>query len=319
MLKSTKEAVVLLDIKLLRLFELLYSTRSVSRAAEQLGQSQPTISIWLGKLRRELNDPLFVRTPRGMEPTARADELIATAHEILESLRRFSTKKEEFRPESSSRKFRICMTDASHVTLLPDLLAHVRGAAPNVLLEALRIDLDVAQMLRSGEADLGLGYIPELDAGFYQQVLYPQDWVCLVNRRHPRIKESLGLAAYKEEGHINIRHGTGHVLLQNALTKHRIKRRVVLELPGFLGVSAVISATDLVVTLPRHTGETLAAANGLKVFACPFGIQSFHVRQHWHARYHTDPGNRWLRGVCKTLFQQRGVRGANRRPRPERG
>jgi DNA-binding transcriptional LysR family regulator len=310
---------VLTDIKLLRLFDLLYSTRSVSRAAERLGQSQPAVSIWLGKLRRELKDPLFVRTPRGMEPTPRADALIEIAREVLESLRRLSARDPVFTPASSNRRFRICMTDASRITLLPQLLAHVRAVAASVRLEALLIEPPVSQLLRSGEADLALGFFPKLEAGLYQQALYPQDWICLVNARHPRIGRSLTIRLYKEEPHVTIQLGTGHHLLQNALAKHRILPRVLLELPGFLGLSAIVSTTDLVVTLPRHTGETLARAGGLKVFPCPFPVQSFTVRQHWHARYHNDAGNRWLRGVCRNLFQQRGIRGGGERRRASPG
>ena len=77
----------LLDANLLQLFELIYDTRSVTRAAEQLGLAQPTVSIWLGKLRRQLNDPLFVRTPSGMLPTPEADALIGIVRQALESLR----------------------------------------------------------------------------------------------------------------------------------------------------------------------------------------------------------------------------------------
>src|SRR5512132_3193757 len=86
----------LIDVRLLRMFDLIYSTRSVTRAAEQLGQKQPTISIWLGKLRAQLGDPLFVRTPAGMQPTPRADALIATAREALRSLHEFSSAPRAF-------------------------------------------------------------------------------------------------------------------------------------------------------------------------------------------------------------------------------
>ena len=82
----------LLEPKLLRLLDLLYTTRSVTRSAELLGQSQPTVSIWLGRLRTQFNDPLFVRTPDGMQPTPRTDGLIATVREVLEGLRRVTGK-----------------------------------------------------------------------------------------------------------------------------------------------------------------------------------------------------------------------------------
>lgn len=302
MMDPDDDDAALLDVKLLRLFDLLYSTQSVTRAADQLGQSQPTVSIWLSKLRRQLHDPLFVRTPGGMQPTPRADALIGTAREALESLRRLSAREAEFAPATAQRRFRICMTDASHITLLPQLLAHVRSVAPLVRLEAARIDGATERLLQSGEADLALGFIPELGAGFYQQTLFAQDWVCLANPRHPRIGDRLTLRAYQEEAHIGIASGTGYRLLEGVLESQHIERRVLLELPGFLGLPAILSTTDLIATLPRQIGETLAQASGLTVFPCPFPIPTFTVKQHWHARYHHDAGNRWLRSVCAGLF-----------------
>lgn len=303
----------LLDIKLLRLFDLLYSTGSVTRAAEQLGQSQPTVSIWLSRLRTTLHDPLFVRTPAGMQPTPRADALIGTAREALESLRRLSESQPEFAPASAQRHFRICMTDASHITLLPQLLAHVRATAPQVRLEAARIDADTARSLQAGDVDLALGLIPELEGGFYQQTLFEQDWVCLANPRHPRLGKTLSLKTYKEEAHIGIVYGTGHRLLDAAMKEQQVERHTLLVLPGFLGLPAIVSTTDLIATLPRQIGETLARVSGLTVFPCPVPIPTFTVKQHWHARYHQDAANRWLRGVCAGLFMQQGSRPRGRR------
>jgi DNA-binding transcriptional LysR family regulator len=310
---AASSATGLVDLDHLRLFDLLYSTHSVTRAAEQLGLSQPTVSIWLGKLRRQLDDPLFVRTPSGMQPTPRADQLIEPARHALEALRSLTMRGAVFDPASSSRRFRICMTDASHVTLLPQILAHVRALAPGVSLEAARIDDETAHALQAGEADLALGLVPWLESGFYQQTLFPQDWVCLVNRQHPRIGKHLALRQYKEEAHIGIVAGTGAQLLTDALEKHRVQRRVVLELPGFLGLAAIVSTTDLVATLPRHIGETLAAASGVKVHDCPVPVPSFTVKQHWHARYHHEPGNRWLRGMVASLFLKSAPRGSRTR------
>ena len=302
MIKKDVPSPELLDVNLLQLFELIYSSRSVTRAAEHLGLAQPTVSIWLGKLRKQLNDPLFVRTPSGMLPTPEADALIGTVRQALESLRYLAHREVTFDPSTSDRRFRICMTDASHITLLPQLLAHVRSAAPGILLGAERIDSQTAQRLESGEADIALGLIPELGAGFYQQSLFTQNWVCLANARHPRIGKTLSKERYQQEGHVTIVSGTGHHLLDATLARHHLEHRVVLELPGFLGLASIISATDLLVTLPRQIGETLAKLGKLHVFPCPIPIPTFTVKQHWHTRYHNDPGNRWLRGVCAGLF-----------------
>ena len=300
------------DLKLLRLFDLLYELRSVTRVAEQMGQSQPTVSIWLRQLRDCLRDPLFIRTPGGMAPTPQADALIGSCREILEMMRRLVAWDITFDPATAQRRFRICMTDASHITLLPRLLAHVRAVAPGVRLEAARIDEQTAQALQSGEADLAIGLVPQLESGFYQQVLYPQDWVCLVNARHPRIgAKGLGLREYKAEAHVGIVGGTGVLLLEAALQRQKVERRVLLELPGFLGLAAVVSTTDLIATVPRHIGETLANSNPgvLKVHDCPVPVPPFTVKQHWHARYHQDPASRWLRASCEALFASKRVKG----------
>jgi DNA-binding transcriptional LysR family regulator len=309
---SQQSGGMLLDVRLLRLFDALYATRSVTRAARQLGQAQPTVSIWLGRLRQELGDPLFVRTSSGLEPTPRADALIGTARSAIEVLQRLASRPKPYDPSTDERCFRICMTDASHVTLLPRLLGHMRTAAPHARVEALQIDSETGARLQSGAADLALGLIPVLEAGFYQQTLYSQDWVCLANPDHPRLRRRLTRAIYEAQAHLGIVSGTGQQLLETALTQAAVVRRVVLQLPGFLGLGAILSSTDLIATLPRHTGETLAKANSLTVHACPVAIPSFTVKQHWHARYHHDPANRWLREVCAMLFQASPSRDAGR-------
>ncbi|MDB5850120.1 MAG: transcriptional regulator, LysR family, partial [Rhodoferax sp.] len=77
---------------------------------------------------------------------------------------------------------------------------------------------------------------------------------------------------------------------------------VLLELPGFLGLAGILSASDLVATLPRHIGETLSKTAGLRVLKCPVKIVPITISQYWHARYHQDAASRWLRGICVELF-----------------
>lgn len=291
-----------IDLRLLRIFDAMHANRHVTRAAEELGLSQPTISIGLGKLRQQFGDPLFVRTSDGMLPTSRADALIGPVRDVLHMVRHVCEMEAAFDPASASRKFRICMTDASHITLLPRIFAAVRKAAPGVAIEAARIDEFMPQALQAGEADLALGLIPSLETGFYQQTLFRQDFICLTGPQHPRIGASLTLAQYQAEEHIGIVSGTGQQLLEEAVKQFGIERRVMLQLPGFLGLTGILAASDLIVTLPRHIGATLAALGGLHVHACPFPIPEFSVKQHWHARYHHDMANRWLRNLCARLF-----------------
>lgn len=302
----------LLEPKLLQFFEVLYRLGSATRAAETLGVSQPTVSLWLAHMRRVLNDPLFVRTPAGMKPTPRAEAMIETVRGVLDGLRHLSEIDRQVDPASMDRTFKIFMTDASHVTLLPRLFTQVRALAPRVKLEAVGITAQMAQELQSGEADLALGLIPGLESGFYQQALFIQDWICLASQDHPRLGDGLGLADYERESHAGIVGGTGQRLLDAAMNEFKVNRAVALRLPGFLGLSAILATTDLIATLPRHIGETLARSAGLKSFPCPVPIPTFVVKQHWHARFHRDSANVWLRGVCADLFMDATrIRSAN--------
>jgi DNA-binding transcriptional LysR family regulator len=296
-----------LDPKLLSLFDLIHSTGSVTRAAEQLGQSQPTVSIWLSKLRLALHDPLFVRTPKGMLPTPRADALIGSVRQALDSLRHISQQHAVFDPANAKRRFRISMTDAGDITMLPKILAHLFEVAPEISIETIRIGSDTGQRLISGEMDLALGLVPELDSGFYQQALYEEEWVCLCKADHPRAGSIMSISDYEREAHIAITTRTGE-LLQAAIKRQRINRTVLLELPGFLGLPAILSGSHLIATLPRGIGEALArSSSGLTAFPSPVQAPTLTIKQYWHERYHQVPANRWLRSMCAELFARKGV------------
>jgi DNA-binding transcriptional LysR family regulator len=295
------------DTRLLVLFDEIYRTGSMTHAAERLGLSQPTASIWLAKLRRAWHDPLFVRTSDGMRPTPRAEALIGPSREALAMLRRLADDGGRFEPSTAQRSFRLAMTDASHITLLPRILAHVRSASPGIRLEVVPIAASTGHLLESGAVDLALGYIPGLEAGFHEQPIYRQDFVCLVNARHPRIGATFTVRAYREEAHIGILSSTSYPMLQSSLRSQGFERRILLELPGFLGLASIVSSTDLVATVPRTIGETVARMGAIRVLDCPLRVPTFMVSQYWHARYHHDPGVRWLRGVCQKLLAPLGV------------
>ena len=200
------------------------------------------------------------------------------------------------------------MTDASHITLLPELLSAAFEIAPGIQLEVTRIDDRLPASLQSGDVDLALGLVPSLESGFYQQKLFEQDWICLARQGHPQLTRGLSLRTYQAAAHIGIVYGTGQLLLEKALEVHGIDRRIVLRLPGFLGLSSILAGSDLIATLPRHIGSTLAKLGGLAIHECPFAIDGFFVKQHWHARYHKDPANQWLRTLCARVFTKQPER-----------
>jgi DNA-binding transcriptional LysR family regulator len=292
-----------IDMRLLQVFDEIHKTRSVSRAADNLGLGQPAVSIALGKLRQHYDDPLFVRTSNGMDPTPLGEELVQPVRRAIESLQEALGYRAVFDPTAAERTFRIAMTDISQLVLLPALWATLRRVAPGVRIEVANLSADTARSLEAGEVDLALGFMPQLDAGFYQQALFRQHYVCLVSRHHPRIRGSLSLAQFEAEDHaVVVNSGTGHVFVDKELARQNITRRVAVRLPNFLGVAFVIERTDLLVTIPTRLGEMLAGRGEFVAYPVPFPIADYAVKQHWHERYHDELGNRWLRGVIRDLL-----------------
>lgn len=292
-----------MDLKLLAVFDEVYKTRSVSRAGENLDMAQSSISIALGRLRRHFGDPLFVRTSEGMQPTPHATALVAPIRQALELLRGITRQQAGFEPSKAHRTFRICMTDISHLVLLPALINRLRDIAPSINVEITHISAQTPRMLEAGEADLAVGFMPQLEAGFYQQKLFDQDFACVVRRAHPRVRSRLTQSMFKRENHVVVTAvGTGHTLVEQELERLGVRRNVALRLPNFLGLGGLVASTDLVVTVPQRVAEALLRIADVKALPPPFELPGIAIKQHWHERYQQDPANRWLRSVISDLF-----------------
>ena len=296
-----------LDIDWLNVFIEVYKTQSVSRAAERLGIAQASASIALGKLRRHFGDRLFARTSQGMEPTPYARQIYSEVLGSLETLNRLvEAHGPRFDPATAQRQFRIGMTDISEIVVLPTLVNRLRRVAPGVLIEAERISNESPRRLESGEIDLAVGFMPQLEAGFYQQTLFQQDFVCLASREHPRIRAKPTRRAFTAEGHIVVTtSGTGHAIVDKVLAQQGIERRIVLRVPSFLGVARLVARTELLVIVPRRLGETLARQEDVRMLEPPVPLPPFAVKQHWHERFHADAGNAWLRATLAELLRDR--------------
>lgn len=257
----------------------------------------------LARLRVYFDDQLFVSSGRRMVATLRAGEIVAPVREALHLIETARIPAQRFDPATSSREFRLCMTDISQVTLLPRLLRILQSRARSVSLRVRELDEQTPELLVRGDADLAIGFLTEIGPGFFQQTLMEQTYVCVARKRHPRLSMPLRLADYLHERHIRIRAlGTGHALIEAYLRRHRLLREVALTLPSFLGVGQIVARTDLIATVPAEMGRELEAANLCRVYPLPFIRAKFSVRQYWHARIDADPGHRWLRARVAEAF-----------------
>lgn len=292
-----------LNLDWLEVFVQIYKTQSVTRAAALLGIEQASASIALNKLRQHLDDRLFIRTADGMVPTPRAQSIYPELFEALARIETARGKPAVFSPTNTAREFRICMTDISEIIILPRLINYLQKTAPGLVIEAEKISADSRLRLASGDVDLAVGFLPNLEAGFYQQSLFEQDFVCLAANNHPRVQGKITQSIFSAEGHILVTtSGTGHAIVDKILAKQKIERRVVLRVPSFLGVARIVAQTDFLVIVPRWLGKALASQEKVQLLNLPVSLPSYKVKQHWHERFNADTGNIWLRNTITSLF-----------------
>jgi len=293
-----------IDLNLLVVFDAILKNRSVTVAGASLGLSQPTMSYSLAKLRVAFNDPLFVKTSHGMLPTPLAEELSIPIANVLHILDNDVFQRSRFDPATSDRTFKFCMSDIGELGLLPFIVRRFGEIAPRANIKTITAPPDeVQEMLRSGDADLAVGFFPDLKTGFYQQTIDEHTLVCMVSADHPTIRDELTLKQFVEGAHAVV-HSTSraHEVMEQWLADRGIQRRILLDIPHYSVIPLIIQKTDLIVTLPRVFCALFGTLVKVKLFPPPFEAPSFFVRQHWHERYQSDPANKWLRGQIADLF-----------------
>ncbi|MBO9352880.1 LysR family transcriptional regulator [Bordetella petrii] len=288
------------DLNLLRVFVVVYRLRSVSHAASAIGLTQPAMSNALRRLREQCNDPLFTRSGRTMEPTALANSLFAPLEAALAGIETCFSQVGDFRPESSRRTFRLLMSDVGEMVVLPRLMLTLSSAAPHVSIEASRLShADYAPALRSGQADLAIGNIGFLHAGFYQQHLFDDRYLCIARKGHPALGDKLTLARYLSLGHVTATAGSTDALVEEALSGRKQRRDIKLTVTHYHRCAAIVLRSDLIATVP---GNAVVGMDGLQTHALPFKMPQARVRQFWHRRAHTDAAHKWLRQLIADLI-----------------
>jgi LysR family transcriptional activator of mexEF-oprN operon len=289
------------DLNLLIVFETLMHERSVTRAAEKLFLGQPAISAALSRLRSLFDDPLFVRTGRSMEPSARATEIFALLSPALDSISTAVSRASEFDPATSTAVFRIGLSDDVEFSLLPQLLKRLRGEAPGIVLVIRRTNyILMPALLASGEISIGVAYTNDLPANAKRKVLRRARPMLL---RADSMPGSMSLDDFCSRPHALVSYaGDLSGFIDTALEKIDRKRHVVLAVPQFNGLGTLLAGTDIIAIVPDYTADALTAAGGLRAEELPLEIQSFEMHMAWRGSQDNDPGERWLRSRLQMFF-----------------
>ncbi len=294
-----------LDLNLLLVFHQLLRDKRVSAVAQALGMSQPAVSSALGRLRASLGDELFLRTPRGMEPTPYAQQLAEPVALALDGLQQALTVRASFVPASSTRRFTLAMSDVGEMYFLPVLVDALAQAAPGVTLQVVSVTQPALKDdMASGRIDLALGLLPQLQAGFFQQALFRQPYVCLMRQGHPlATKPRLTPKALAAAEHVHVQAaGTGHGRVDAALAVQGLQRRFRLTVPHYVALGDVLGHSDLIATVPERFALRVAQPFGLALRPLPLAVEGSAIHQFWHGRLHRDPGHQWLRALVVRLF-----------------
>ncbi|SFP22015.1 LysR family transcriptional regulator [Ralstonia sp. NFACC01] len=295
------------DLNLLVLFQEILREKRISVVAERLGLSQPAVSNALSRLRQTFDDELFVRTPRGMMPTALAEQLAEPVATALDTLQRAFGQRTHFEAATSTRTFTLAMSDVGEVYFMPVLAQLCAEQAPGVRLDTMRAGgFDMKVEMEAGAIDLAIGAFDDLSGeSLFQRRLFRQDYVTMFRRGHALSEGKLTLERFRAASHLVVASSASpYNAIGPLLDKAGITQSARFSVPHFVAVPYIVSTTDLVVTVPRKLAERAAPPFGLEFVAPPLKLPALQTNVFWHRRFHQDAGNQWLRNVVAQRFAE---------------
>lgn len=284
-----------LDLNLLLTLDVLLREHNVTRAAQRLNLSQPSVSVQLARLREIFDDPLLLPGPRGMQPTVRADELREPLRQALEALERAVSPVNAFDPARASVTWRIAATDYTESAVLLPLLGTLRRDAPASRLAVFELNPgQIKRQAEQGDIDLFFHLREGAPASLHQRLLFTERYVLAGRLGHPALKHRPSLKQFCQLEHVIVSPEGGgfQAATDDALAARGLTRNVVLSVPHFLFMLDALARTDLVAVLPERLVATTGA---LQVVDPPLDLPGFDMLMLWHERLHRDPGHKWLR------------------------
>ena len=284
-----------LDLNLLVTLDALLAEHNVTRAAERLHLSQPSVSVQLAKLRDVFDDPLLLPGPRGMRPTARAEALRDPLRQALAAVAGAIGPAPSFDPATATDTWRVMASDYGASTVLLPAMPALRAAAPGTRVAVFDLaPANIAGLAERGDIDLAFHIRGSAPTSLRHRSVFTERYVLAGRAGHPRLKRRPTLAQFCKLEHVVVSPDGGGFdgPADAALRELGLARKVVLSVPHFLFLRDVLARTDLVAMLPARLLPDVA---GLQVVEPPMQVPGFEMLMLWHERVHRDPGHRWLR------------------------
>jgi len=284
-----------IDLNLLVVFEALVSEANVSRAARRLHLSQSALSHALSRLREAFGDPILERQGRVMVATPRALVALPEVRSLLSQVGRLFAHGGRFEPATAERTFHVGASDYAAASVLPTLLARIREEAPGLRLRVHHAGrVNAPAMLRSGELDLALGVFNHLTDDLVTQPVHEEPYLCAVDAK-TGVRVPLSKQGYLDGEHINVLvQGDTLGVIDEALARQGLTRRITLTVPHFSTALALLRGTPLIYTGPAGLFSPTSIKRALHIFKPPFELPNFPTQVAWSVRNQNDEGLRWL-------------------------
>jgi DNA-binding transcriptional LysR family regulator len=284
------------DLNLLVIFEAVYATSNISRAADRLGMSQPAVSNALARLRELIGDPLFVRAAQGVEPTIKARDMILPVRDALAVIGQQLGSGPNLDLATYKRIFRVIMIDTLEPIIMPPLVRTLMTEAPNVHIECIQGDYKFSEGIRAGTVDLACFAFPIDTTDIVVKPICPADLVVLSRRDHPAIRKPLDLKTFQQLTQIAVgRELRGLTNIDKSLIAGGVPRRVAYMAAKVWSIPPMVERTDLVGILPRRFVEEISGNFALDIHEMPIKMPEQFLYMMWHANSDLDPGHKWLR------------------------
>lgn len=291
------------DLNLVRTFVTVYETRSVTAAAGRLHLTQPTVTHALNKLRRHLDDDLFVRNPQGVTPTAAATRIYARFVDALNSIDEVFGESTPFRPETSTSTFRMGMSDAGELSVLPPLFAAITSQAPRTCIEVVPLDIEsVDRQLIHGELDAFISSAEFVSPLISRDELFHERYVVLLAHDHPRIGNTISANDLDAEPHISLVGVTGHHAPARLQRERRVQIRI--QVPRFTPVAQLVAQSDAVAIVPQHIAEGFTTTGGLRWVPLPWPITQLTICIHARHPHSRSPEQAWFVQTAREVLRR---------------
>ncbi|WP_318454649.1 transcriptional regulator LeuO [Photobacterium leiognathi] len=295
------------DLNLLTVFDAVMQEQNITRAAHNLGMSQPAVSNAVARLKVMFNDELFIRHGRGIQPTQRAKQLFGPLRQALQLVKN-ELPCSIFSPQTSSRSFKLAICSPSDMRFAPQILTEMRAQAPNlrVQLEA-EFEADLAQKLRYQEIDFVIDYVRFDEQGFCSTELFSDELVVIASDKHPRLGDSISESEFNHEMHAVLKNVPEVKSFADHIYNQTVNYNEAYHGASLSNIMYVVGQSELIAVAPRWLAESVADNLQLKVLELPFANNKISGYLSWHESTQKDKGNIWMRdqlmAICGNLAQ----------------